>query len=47
MSKHIAIDFTPEEWEIIVSSLYSGGGVSITADELNIIDRIEKRLGIE
>jgi hypothetical protein len=43
-TEFVYIPFTRDEWETIISSLYSGGGVSITPDELNIIDRIEKSL---
>ena len=43
----LVIPFTRDEWATILSSLYSGGGVSISEDEMNIIDSIEKNLGIE
>jgi hypothetical protein len=41
------MDFPRADLETILSALYSGGGVSINLDEMNIIDRIEKELGIE
>jgi hypothetical protein len=43
----IAMSFTRDDWEVILASLYSGGGVAMSIEEQKIIKIIENALDIE
>jgi hypothetical protein len=53
---NIAIDFSTNEWEYVLNGLYSlidnsyvlgWAGTEVETDIRNIIDRIEKNIGVE
>jgi hypothetical protein len=53
---NVAIDFSPNEWEYVLNGLkglvdnaylWGWAGTEVEKDILNIMDRIEKNIGVE